>query len=225
MNKRGTHVEILIAFIIFIVFVLFLLSIILPPVTTQRDKEKMVDSIEVGIIGRVSSDVKMATVNTGTGGDVCIDLSDLGMGRNIAVKDISENAGSISISGNDDSLLIDKTNSADTLFRIYYSDNFDSLSGGGCNADSYDVGLVKTYNYVFENKFLELLNTNYNTLKEQLKIPQGVEIGYGIVLSNGTSIESSSEQVSTNIYVKETPVEYVDLDGDLKEGYVRTKVW
>ena len=73
---------------------------------------------------------------------------------------------------------------------------------------------------------LDLINEDYETLKNNLKIPKGIEFGYGIKLSNGTTFETNREEnLSTNIFIRETPIRYVDLEGNILIGVLKTKIW
>jgi hypothetical protein len=44
-------------------------------------------------------------------------------------------------------------------------------------------------------------------------------------LSNGTTIETSEEEISTSVYIKERSIEYVDLEGNILMGYLKIKIW
>jgi competence protein ComGC len=222
-NRRGSHVEIIISFIIFIVFVLFLLSILVPSINTQKDKSNIFDGVEAGIINKVSSNLTVITVNFDDDGSDCVDLNALNIGKNIVVKD--ESGAEITSSADENSLQINKENPSDTFFKIYYSEEFDELTGSGCSPTGYEIGLEKTSQYIFEKKFLSLMNENYDTLKKEINAPEGVNFGYGIILSNGTTFETSNQEAPTNIYIRETPIEYVDLNGNIQEGYIKTKIW
>jgi hypothetical protein len=227
LEKRGSHVEVIISFIIFVTFVIFLLSILMPTVTTKKDKENTFTDVEIKITDKISSNMTLITINTKDGSD-CFDLSniisDLGIGKNIIVKDYSEK--SVEAYSNGDSLRINPWSTGDTFFKIYYSEEFDEIAtNSGCDSMDYTVGLIKTNRYIFEKKILDLINTDHETLRNELKISKGIDFGYGIILSNGTAIETNNSDVSTNIYIKETPIEYVDLDGNILEGYLKTKVW
>jgi len=221
-NRRGSHVEVIVSFIIFVTFVLFIFSVIEPSISTQKDKKNMFDSIELKIIEEISSNMTTITVNFGSGGSGCIDLEDLNIGKRIVVKD--DLGRGVSSSADDNSLQINGE-SAETFFKIYYSEEFDELAGSGCSPTSYDLGLTKTSKYIFQKKVIELISRDYETLKTEFNIPEGVEFGYGIILSNGTTIETNQERLPTNVYIRETPIEYVDLDGNILEGYLKTKIW
>jgi hypothetical protein len=227
-NKRGSHVDVIISFIIFVTFIFFLLAIIKPAMSTQTDKKNIFDNVELGITNKTSSDMTIITATLGSGGNNCVSLnnliSDAGIGNNIIVKDALGRTVSSEIGGN--SLQITRTSTNDTFFKIYYSEEFDELgTGSGCSSANYALGFTKTSKYIFEKKVLELIAENHETLKKELKVQEGVNFGYGIVLSNGTSLETNEENLSTNVYIRETPVEYVDLEGNILEGYLKTKIW
>lgn len=228
MNKRGSHVEVIISFIIFVTFIFFLFSVVEPSISTQKDKKNIFDNIELGIINRISSNMTIITANLASGGSNCVDLtnliSNLGIEENIIVKDSSGEIVNSDAHGN--SLQISRESTSERFFKIYYSEEFDELdTGSGCPERSYDLGLTKTSKYIFETKFLDLMNEDYEDLRTDLKIPEGVDFGYGIILSNGTTFETHKEELSTNVYIRETPIEYVDSDGNLLAGYLKTKIW
>jgi hypothetical protein len=178
MNKGGSHVEIIISFIIFITFVLFLLSILGPSISTQKDKKNIFDDVERGIINRVSSNMTITTLNLEDGGAACVNLdniiSDLGIGDNIIIKDSS--GGNVNSRADGNSLQITRASTEDKFFKIYSSEEFDGLqTGTGCSAINYNLGLTKTSKYIFEKELLSLMSRDYATLKIEMKIPAGVE--------------------------------------------------
>jgi hypothetical protein len=227
-NKKGSHVEIIISFVIFVTFVFFIFSIIEPSIRIQGDKEGILNNIEFEIINRVSSPMTIITANLANGGGNCVDLnylmSDLGIENNIIVRDDSGKIVNSNADGT--SLQINRVSTSDTFFKIYYSQEFNELAGGsGCPSINYEYGLTKTNEYIFETKVLDLIDEDYETLKSDLKIPTGVEFGYGIKLSNGTVFETEGKELSTNVYVRETPIKYVDSEGNILMGFLKTEIW
>jgi len=227
-NSRGSHVEVIISFIIFVTFIFFIFSILEPSISTQKDKKNIFDNIEVGIMNEISSDMTVITVKFASGEQNCVYLNNIVsksvIENKIVVKDDLGKTMSSSINGN--SLLI---NGESSVSKIYYSEEFDELEPGSeCLETSYELGLTKTSEYIFETKVLDLIEqyNNYETLKSDLKVPEGVEFGYGIKLSNGTTFETHKEEnLSINVYIRETPIEYVDLEGNILAGYIKTKIW
>ncbi len=228
MNKRGTHVEVIVSFIIFIVFLVFLFATVQSPLKKQEDKKGINDGIKIDLIEMASSDMTTATIKLESGGEACITLdgtlSDLGIGRNIIVKDYYGNTITSSLNG--EYLQINRESPTDTFFKVYYSEEFNELGGGtGCSSGGYNLGVTQTEGYVFEEKFIELVNRDYATMRSELNIPEGTEFAYGLVLSDGTTHEREYADVSTNIFITESPVEYVDLEGNVEEGYIKIAIW
>jgi hypothetical protein len=227
-DKKGSHVEVIISFVIFVTFVFFIFSIIEPSIKTQENKESILNNAEFEIINRISSPMTIITVNLANGGNDCVDLtnlmSDLGIENNIIVKDDLGRA--INSNADGSSLEINRRSTSDTFFKIYYSREFSELDeGSGCPSINYEFGLTKTNDYIFETRMFDLINEDYETLKSDLKIPEGVEFGYGIKLANGTTFETEGKELSTNTYIRETPIKYVDSNGNILMGFLKTKVW
>jgi len=227
MNKKGSHVEIIISFIIFVTFIFFLFSVVEPTIGTQKDKENIFDNLEYGIKNKISSNLTTITVVT-SGGGSCISLanfiSTFDIGENIVVKDISGRDLVSTING--DSLQIERGSASGNLLKIYYSEEFNELdTGTSCTQATYETSLTKVRRCVFQRKISDLVNQDYEDLKAELNVPEGVDFGYGIILSNGTIIETQEGELSTNVYVRETPIEYLDSRGNLMEGYLKIKIW
>jgi hypothetical protein len=236
-NKQGSHVGVMISFVIFITFVIFMYSIVQPALNVQRDKDALSTSLELGILKKVSYDLTTGTVvlenSMGSG---CVELNDardkLGMGNNLVVKDGGGTILSTYLDGND--ILVQGTSTSGYFLKVHYSSILEEAEPTSLSCtelqegEDYTIGLVKTNKYLFEVKMLELIRnyvSQYETLKTELNILEGMEFGYGIILSNGTTIETKAEEPSTNIYIQQTPIQYVNLDGEIVTGYIKTKIW
>jgi hypothetical protein len=239
-NKKGSHVGVMISFVIFITFIIFMYSIVQPALNVQRDKESLSASLEAGILKKISYDVTTGTVfledSLGTG---CVKLNnindELNIGRNIAVSgDSGEVLSSYTSSSGLEDILVQGTGTPERILKIHYSPILDpaeivSLICTELNeGEDYTIGVVKTQKYLFEIKMIELIgeySTKYEDLKTELNILEGMDFGYGIILSNGTTIETNGEDPSTNIYIQQTPIQYISLNGDILTGYIKTKIW
>jgi hypothetical protein len=237
-NKKGSHVEVIISFIIFVTFIFFLFSILEPSIGGQKDKRNLLDHIEIGIKNRISADMTTITIKILTPtSQNCIELNNeiinLGINSKISSKGSFGESLNCYISSTDSSdLRIERTSMSDNFLKIYSSDAFSSVgvSSASCQnlqrGTGYSLGLTKTGNYIFETKMLDLIaNMDYEALRSNLKVPEGVNFGYGIILSNGTSFETRGEELSTNIYMREKPIEYVDSKGNVQIGALKIKIW
>lgn len=233
MNKKGTHVEVIISFVIFITFVVFLFVASKPAIIKQEDKTNLLDNLEYKILEKeISADVKVISVTISSVTGNCVNLGNFLDGQDIDGRVVVKNSSGDSVEAHmeGNSFSID---SKDTFFKIYYSEEFDLIadSGATCTPATPNVGLVKNNRYVLEEKVYTSLNKEYEQLKEELGIGGGekIDFTYGIVLSNGTIIEKEHPElksnISTSIYVRETPIEYVNKDYEIVQGYLRTTIW
>jgi len=238
-DKKGSHVEIIISFIIFVTFVFFIFSIIEPSINSQKDKESILNDVEVSIMDRISSDMTIITIKiTSSTSQNCIKLDEeitaSGINSRIVSKGIlGQSFNSDIFSSDPDDLIITRTSTDDNFLKIYSSDAFSQLtqSSSSCQnlvrGTDYALGLTKTDKYFFESKVIDLIGqySDYETLKSNLKIPKEIEFGYGLKLSNGTIIETNGEELSTNIYLREIPIKYVDSNGNILMGFLKIKIW
>ena len=173
MNKRGTHVEVIISFIIFVVFLVFILIASKPSITKQEDKKNLFDSLEFNIMEEVSSDMTLVTISIedNVAEWVTLDktIDDLGIEGNIIVKNPSGAHVDAYLSGN--SITIRRVNPLETLFKIYYSEEFPEVNPvAAYPSRATNIGLTKTNKYVFEQNVRTLIADDYETLKERFNV-------------------------------------------------------
>jgi hypothetical protein len=236
-DKRGSHVEIIISFIIFVTFIFFLFSMIEPSIGTNKEKENVLDNIEASLTDLISADMTIITINViSSTSQKCIELNNEidGLGINSRVVAIGSSGQSFNCSTSADltDLRIERDSTADNFIKVYSSSAFSPVNASSSTCQNlqrgtggYSLGLTKTSKYVFEGEMLKLMNEDCETLKDALDIPEEINFGYGLVLSNGTIIGTSEEELSTNIYIREESIKYVDLEGNILMGYLKIKIW
>lgn len=235
-DKKGSHVEIIISFIIFVTFIFFLFSMIEPSIGTNKEKENIINHIEATLTDLISADMTIITINVlSSTSQECIELNNeidgLGINSRVVAKGSSEQSFNCSTSADLTDLRIERDSTSDSFLKIYSSNAFSPVESSSSTCQSvqrnaeYSLGLTKTSNYIFESKMLDLLGEDRETLRDTLNVPDGVSFGYGLVLSNGTTIETSEEEISTSIYIREKSIEYVDLEGNILMGYLKIKIW
>lgn len=237
-NRKGTHVEVIISFVIFISFVFFIFAASKYSIMKQEGKKDLFSNLENGLIEEFSSGVKVISVAISPPTGSCVTLSghsinSLDIGNRIIIVDSEGNVlDSSRVYINGAYISIDGLSSQDTFFKIYYSEEFNQVSGGGggCTNVDEEIGLVKTDKYVFQEKIESGVDDgDYSALKTKLDVPGKTEFTYGIILSNGELIEKThpdlESDISTNIYVRDKPIKYIDSDGKINSGYLKIKVW
>ncbi len=239
-NKKGSHVGIVLSFVIFITFLVFLYTIVEPTMSTQRNKEALLDHLKIELMKRFSANLTSVSLTIEKElPQPCIKLLNLKTELNIVstviVKDglgkifpnrIFENNLEIDREGDDNAF----------FFKIYYSEKFEEVSGGtfsNCRPymrgpGGYTIGLVRTDKYIFETKVIEIIDqyeNDYDNLRSELKIPLGNEFGFGLIYNDDTKIGIEGQNISTNIYVEEIPIQYVDEEANINLGFINIQVW
>ena len=243
MNKRGSHVGIILSFVIFITFLVFLYSVIEPITKIEKEKQSILDYLEVELLERFSADLTTTTILVN--GDItenCITIKEISnetiSNGNLIVKDDSEN------------ILIHKFQTADlqidstgNFFKIYHSEEFkpaESAISDACQkiykeginpADpaNYSIGLTRTKEYLFESRINETINkhkNSYEELKKELNVLAGTEFGFSFFDRNRNVIfETEQKNITANAYVKEVLVQYIDEKANIIPGFINIKVW
>jgi hypothetical protein len=233
MKKRGgTHVGIVLSFVIFVVFLVFLYSILVEPTITQNDKKYLLENLKIKLIENISAELITSTINIQTAPQNCVRLEnlidDFGINSKIIVKNKLGNNQVSYVLGDD--LEISRDSNDKTFFKIYYSEEFSGISNVGetpCNKRNHEKGLTRTDKYIFETKIINLINiykNDYETLKGKLEIPFGSDFNFGFKYNNQTLL-ITEKNVSTNVYAVEIPVQYIDNESNILLGFINIKVW
>jgi len=244
MNKKASHVGMIISFVVFITFIVFLYVVVNPAVQTGESKKTTMDYIADKITENVSANFTSASIKVVTARNPnknCIQLKnflfflDITPPYSLIVK--NETGGIESAyngSGTDfANLVINRKNKNNLFFGIYASPELHKAlttnTIPNCDIVSdYNISLVKMQRYIFENATYELINyykTNYEKLKTEFNIPPGAEFGFGFVRSDGTRIEIGNATTSVNIFAEEIPVQYIDEKANILSGFINIKVW
>lgn len=240
MKKRGSHVGFMLSFGIFVVFLIFVYAILQPAIKTEENKQALLDYLNIQIVKNVSYDITNSNVKVdSTSG--CINLINIVSGIGID----SDVAGYVLVKNGSDSvknvfagssnLKINETRVSENNFKIYHSKGLrvsEREDVSGCQdleeGAGYNFTFVRTSNYVFKDKILDLINMynrNYNKVREGLNVPVGSNFGFSFVESNGTILETEQMNVSKSVYVSEIPIEYMDSEVNILPGFLRIKVW
>jgi len=262
-NKKASHVGMILSFVIFITFVVFLYVYLNPSVETPESKRDLLNEIGLRIINNISSSFSIISISIFDNPETnCILLSDFLFASGIAFEEFNDTgeveltpANLIVKNGNYQiqesyselqaknlSIVINRINTEDNFFKIYYSREFDRLSENGIGScsiipfesnksleEGYVIGSVDTGKYIFEKNLYDIVeryNENYEKLKSELRISPGNEFGFEFVLSDETKLIAMEDAPSSgNIYAEEIPVQYVDEDANILSGFINVKVW
>ncbi len=235
-GKKASHVGIVLSFVIFITFIIFIFSITEPLTTVERGKQDLLKFLRVELINEFSADMTAETIiikNTTVPECVMINTEDA---SNLVTVAKNEETGETLDSYFDGDKIKIKRNGA-VQIKVYYSKKF--INGqdiSGCNnpiteGKDFDFGLVRTLKYVFNSSivnFSQYISTseNYDAIKARFGIP--ASDNFGFVFEDGERniiVQTQEKEVSTDIYVEEVPIQYVDNEANIKPGFIKIKVW
>src|SRR3989338_6106875 len=218
---KHSFILMVMAFVIFMTFIFFIYLITQPALKTER-KDNSLEFLARGLTEKSSGNltaVSVAIVPPGPPQD-CVRLSGFFSTTNVGNKIIArDNSGNTLQSSVDvDDLLV--VRNGVTFFKVYGSEEFAAAATGAINpcpqlsqGSGYVLGLVKTDESIFQTKIVKLIenySSNYDGLKDDLKISQGNEFDFSFTYGNGTEIstQSKNQTISSNIniYAKDVPI-------------------
>ncbi|MFH1607917.1 MAG: hypothetical protein ABIA78_02185 [archaeon] len=240
-DKKGSHVGVVLSFVIFLTFLVFLYSILQPAIKMEKDKEYFLDYLENQLIEKISADLTSLSITinemvTFQPNKDCVKLND-------AHDEIGDFIEEGNLKARDDSnvaiqsyyqnhLSLENPNE-EKFYKIYGSEKFISLEGdlNGCNSiskEQYSVSSARTEKYVFESSVDELINSysnDYDALKIELNIPPMHNFGISFTDADGNTKSTNERAVSASIYAKAKTIQYIDDDAAILVGSITIKVW
>ena len=238
-NKRGSHVGVILSFLIFVTFMAFLYTAIAPAIKIRGDKQSVLNSLKIEIVENVSEYLtSITTIINPEVTENCLELRDFMdktlVNSRLIVKNNSGNVFMTNFSrGN---LFLDRGGSKTDFFKVYLSKEFREIGEKiikPCKIlkegkEGYTIGSINVKKYLFETKIIELKNmyeSNYTSLKRYFNISNINEFGFDFKYNNGTTIGTKSEDTQTSVYIEEMPVQYVDKEANILQGVMKIRVW
>ncbi|HTZ41844.1 MAG TPA: hypothetical protein VMC07_01390 [Candidatus Omnitrophota bacterium] len=249
-NKRGSHIDVILSFVIFVSFLILLYSLIQASVMGEQSKNSALDYLGNQIIQNLSS--KNLTM-------ISIYLSPQNSRPCLALTGFMANAGISSMrlvlknstgttfpsykSGND--LYIDMSQFQNSrLFYAYYSPDFNLISDntlGTCNPallvnppnnppNIYSISYEEPYtsSYVWGGDIISLINltnNNYDSVKNGFNVAKTDNFRFDFIYQNNTKIGMANNLPSSgSIYSKTLPVVYIS-GKNLEAGQLIVSVW
>lgn len=231
-TKKGTHVGIVLSFVIFVTFVMFFYLMIQPALKTES-KQAVLNILKENIIEMASAELTTASVFVESHPiQACANLEDFfdsGIENRIIVLD--ENREDITAKKNSQDLYLDRESQDDNFFKVYESEEFSDIEEGSispCVKEDYEFGLIKNTTEIFETKILNIIERHeedYQNLKNDLSVPAGSEFGLNFTYADGGSVSTVDSSARTSIFSREFPVKYITDDAETELGILRIKVW
>ena len=243
MNKKGSHVGIIISFIVFVTFLIFLFLILEPSLSVNKEKDAVLSNIQTSLLDYLASDLTTLSVNINDGFVLsrgsCLQFVDItplietGLdGGHMFVKNSAGDNLNFDWRGSPDWHLRTENNGINRFFKIYASNGIFSQENdlNGCKnvqKTEYTLGNVKTERHIFEQNIInaiELYDTDYSLLKQNIGLLSG-EFGFDFVYADGTVLSTGESTQRVSVYTKQTPVDYLDKNLNSDAGSIIIKTW
>lgn len=239
MNKKGTHVGMILSFLIFVTFLAFLYSITQPATKTKQDKLDLMSYLETELMNTFSDDLITIIIDNSEEGCLKFEWTeDLG-GLGAIAKKVTDSGGAeveeqiSSFADDEGSTTIE---GIEGKIKFYYSNQFEKEQEEYCDnpiiAKNYEISLFRTTQGVFESKIKNISEEigksrgYYGQLKEKLGMAFDDEFGFSLMDENRNPIAGTEEkEVNADIYSEEIPIQYLDEEANIKPGFLVVKVW
>lgn len=243
MDKRGSHVGMILSFVMFVTAILFLYEIMNPLSKSDEEKEKLIEQLKMSLEKPLKINLTTVTLSVETvipppkncisfESDIFKIDSNL---TNHLVKNISGKIIKSKIKG--DEIQIEK---AETI-KIYFMEGIDRNildADGKCQELKYpdqqnkDFVFTLSKNKVYSeskiNEFIENLSSNeefYHETKESFFLPSNSEFNLIFRYTNNSLIGEEKNITNTNVFVEEYPITYINSSADINSGFLSVFVW
>ena len=232
-NCRGSHVGMILSFVVFISCLIFIYTILEPVVNTQKSKQNLITNLEIELTEKFSNNLITAIIANDSNPDIydCIRINNTELNTSGLNAIAKNNLGEIKNSSINGSYLFLDWSDNETYFKIYYSEEeFEEYNlTRACNpTNNYYQGLITWKKQVFVSRVRETAREyeiNYDSLKSELKVPLDSDFSFRFTLSNGTEIKTKEINISKDVYVQEFPIQYLDERADIKFGSLTIRAW
>jgi hypothetical protein len=233
-NKKGSHVGMVLSFVVFVTFLIFVFSALEPAIRTQRNLDEVLNRIEKNLLEYLSGNLSVAVImnETPKGENNCLKINKslVLIGENFIIKYFKGNIVNYNVLEED--LLIRWED--EEIYQIYSSNNNltnHSSNGLDCPHDKTSQAVIRTIRtkeYIFwdsvEN-FSKEYNESYESLKEKLGISQR-DFGFKIEYMNRTIIKQGTmNKGERDVFIKENSFEYVNKNAEISLARMYLEIW
>jgi hypothetical protein len=234
-QRKGSHVGVVVSFILFITFIVFMYVILNNRISFGENKKASLEQIKQAVVKQISENLTTTSIRITQVNPSCVQLSDFFI--KIPISDkllVRSDSGSALLSKKSGNNLFVETQ-GNTFFRISESEEFSTISTGAINpcqpvqeGSGYVLGISRAENLVFESKTFNLLSNytqNYSGLKKDLEIAEGNEFGFIFTYSNSTQIRTPQKNLTIDVYSDRIPIQYIKTEGTREAGFIDIIVW
>jgi len=226
MNKRGTHVGIIASFSVFILFLVALYVVVEPVISQQKDKDLVINYLELRLLQEFSGNLTTAIISNCSGYMLQIPLADIRIKDSPDLKQIAKDKNNNVIQSQKALGIVNIASTSEDVLWLYLAEvNFNSTGIGSAGDQGlYEVESIRFTKEIFEEKIING-TINFETLKTNLKIPQGTEFSFSFKMQNNTIINAREVNTSLEVIAKEIPIQYYDERANKLNGKINIKIW
>lgn len=231
MNKKGSHIEMVMSFTIFIIALIFAYTIVENPLKSGFDKEDSVILLEDKIIDAVSRDVIIIWVSFNESGpaDLVFGTPNLSLFDNPELVAVDSNGTRLPSFFDASDSTVSMNSSG--FVKAYYTDSSFNSNGTlplGSPSSPKNAKSEVFEKRIFEKEIIEIINKSFENetgVRKDLEISLSNEFSVAFDYGNGTTIGSLGKEIKGNIYAKESYINYLSIDGEEKIGGLIVKIW
>ncbi len=231
--KRGSHVGVVLSFVVFVTFLLFLYTVLEPSLKTQRSKSQELERLGDNLLETFLGSVRVATITNevveDTEGINCLKISKEGLAENEEKSVVKNLNGNIIGSKIDGQIKVEWDGSDGGVFKLYLSnESLEKSPFEPAECANGKILLVQERKYVFYDRVNETFfryNESYEELKSDLGVSSQNEFSFSFVYKNGERIDTPEKTKGKNIFSKEIPIQYMNKTADVLQGFVYVTIW
>lgn len=238
-NKRGSHVGMVLSFVIFITFIFFFYVVFEPSLKSSNEKEIILDNIEVKMKDNLESSLGILTVSGKDKIDKkCIEINlDNYFGDYDFFVIKLEDGSLVDYFPSGDSLIKTKWDSKINRVKVYGSENLEQEEEDDLkckdsiiiNSNDFNIDYLEN-EYFDKTKIIEAINhydEDYDNFINEFEIGYN-NFEFSFEDSSGEVFEPERETYKpsmTDVYARNLPIVYFDEDATIQSGRLNLKIW
>ncbi|MDO8622694.1 MAG: hypothetical protein Q7R52_00440 [archaeon] len=255
LDKRGSHIEMILSFVVFVTFLVFLYSIIAPSIKQQKDKDYLLEYLQDKITEKVVTDFDYYSLTIDPNAEYTeydqflLDMPKLPNSQghySIIIKngydELINLVWYIKAGDSDNNNWMINTHDRPTMryFKIYYSSSLplkspqeitDKNGYKKLSSNDYYFEFIRREKLIYSSDISTKIKctpdtSEYDTLKNEFNIPTGRDFSFKFDFGGITCNKDGLDNVKgINVYSEEIPVLYFDSNANINKGLLTVYVW
>lgn len=249
-EKKGSHVGMVLSFVIFITFIFFFYIVFEPSLKSNEQKKVVLDNFENNLIENLTADLIEASIFNNTPlipamPDVfClkVPVDNFGAVDNFIVKKIDGSIVNYNLinESTGDNLLIEWEKDSTIKLKIYGGQDLKPVyDDPSCNNKIYAFNLAQFFESTsITNDYISLAKvngavsaykSNYNNFRtEILQLSSDYDFEFSLKDSSGKVLNETNRTYKPTMiefYAREVPVIYFDENANVQTGSINIRIW